>query len=72
MVARNDGQDLSFWSLLAKHIDNERRVSLDTLIALTPIGKMPEFERIEGLGFLKELVVLREMEEMGAEGPFCL
>ena len=24
LVARNDGQDLTFWSLLAKHIDNER------------------------------------------------
>jgi len=23
LVARNDGQDLSFWSMLAKHIDNE-------------------------------------------------
>jgi len=23
LVARNDGQDLTFWSLLAKHIDNE-------------------------------------------------
>merc|ERR1719336_1901945 len=28
LVARNDGQDLAFWSLLAKHIDNE---SLETL-----------------------------------------
>jgi len=28
LVARNDGQDLTFWSLLAKHIDNE---SLETL-----------------------------------------
>ena len=24
LVARNDGQDLTYWSLLAKHIDTER------------------------------------------------